>query len=312
VRATRETGNRLMVMTLDPQVDSRGLQDVGKLFGKVLDCKVEMDADGRSMGLGFIHFATAEDATKAVTCLDGTQIGDSVVEVRQFDESDKAFFAGCGYYIAGEDEDSDEKESPRPGQMLQSLFKSLEYHHVEVQEDATAQPPPLVPIWKAKLKRLQALIELYTPSHDQQMMVVADSTNCKAVADAIGEICEEVDFECVDNSSSKDARRNAVESFETGNTYILVMASEVASRMDFELSTTPAVLVNFDMPSTLLLYLYRITKRAESMTRIHSFFDPKLDGKLALPLMAAMEEAGQDIPPPLLGFWAGVDRQVDS
>jgi len=82
--------------------------------------------------------------------------------------------------------------------------------------------------------------------------------------------------------------------------------------MDFELSTTPAVLVNLDMPSTLLLYLYRITKRAESMTRIHSFFDPKLHGKLALPLMAAMEEAGQDIPPPLLGFWAGVDRQVDS
>merc|ERR1739848_135647 len=81
IRQTMETGNRLYVESLDPEMQSQGLWETCSLFGSVLDCKVELDEDERSRCYGFVHFAQKEDAKKALTFMNGVQIGSCAIEL---------------------------------------------------------------------------------------------------------------------------------------------------------------------------------------------------------------------------------------
>merc|ERR1711920_477101 len=138
------------------------------------------------------------------------------------------------------------------------------------------------------------------------MVVVADVANLQAVSDMVAGLCESSDFATVEPTTSNAIRKAAIEGYDTGNLYILAMATEVCARRNMELASAPAVLVNFDFPSTLQLHLHRICKRTASSTRIHSFFSPVADAKLSLPLLSLLEEVGHEVPAALFGV---LDRE---
>lgn len=94
---TMEADHRLVIRGLDLQIDSRGLRDACGLFGTVLDSKVELDEYERSKGYGFAHFANREDAQRALSSVNGMQIGDSTVAVAYFEPKDAVLFTGCLY-----------------------------------------------------------------------------------------------------------------------------------------------------------------------------------------------------------------------
>mmetsp|Transcript_154125 Transcript_154125/g.295734 ORF Transcript_154125/g.295734 Transcript_154125/m.295734 type:complete len:468 (+) Transcript_154125:29-1432(+) len=359
---TMDTGQRLVVENLDSSIESRGLNDVCGLFGQILDCKVELDEEERSRGYGFVHFSSKDEASKAVTFMDGMQIGEMVVEVRAFEAKDAALFTGCLYAgvasssssaapatsteaagnaaeakeadveeAAAGDEPADEEKEEVPAEQMQAdgpeqrqrmtvpaeqrqadgperkqrmmleNFQSLSVHHLEVIQDL-----------KMKLERLKQLVELYSPNQEQQMVVIASTAHIPDIASLLDEICEPGDYEAVSINTSKNERKEVIDAYATGNTFILVMAGDVATRRDFELEKSPSVLVNFDFPNTLQAYLYRIYKRADNSTRVHSFFASEPDQHIAVPLMTVMEEAGHEIPPALLELWTEMDSRTDA
>merc|ERR1712060_497719 len=119
------------------------------------------------------------------------------------------------------------------------------------------------------------------------------------VSDLIGESFKDIDFKPLDFNTPEQVRKKSIKNFETGETSILVMASEVSTRRDFDTGKPAPVLVNFDFPMTLQLYLYRIFKRVDSNTHVYTFFSPTFDIRHTAPLIAAMEGAKQKIPPAL-------------
>lgn len=340
---TMDTGHRLVVESLDASIESRGLNDVCGLWGNVLDCKVELDEEEHSRGYGFVHFSSASEASKAIHFMDGMQIGEMCMEVRLFEAKDVALFTGCLYAgvtsssssavqatsteaacnaaeveeaneadelqaaaidpPADEEKEASEEQVQADGaeqrqRMMLENFQSLSVHHLEVIQDL-----------KMKLERLKQLVELYSPNQEQQMVVIAGTVHIPDIATLLDEICEPGDYEAVSVATCKDARKEVIDGYATGNTFILVMAGDVATRRDFELSKSPSVLVNFDFPNTLQAYLYRIYKRAGDSTRVHSFFASEPDQHIAVPLMTVMEEAGHEIPPALVELWTDIDSR---
>lgn len=97
IRRTMVSGHRLIIENLDPTIEIHGLWDVCSLFGQVLDCKVQPADEGRSTGLGFVHYAREEEATYAKSTLDKMQIGECEVKLRPFQWDDAAHFTGTLY-----------------------------------------------------------------------------------------------------------------------------------------------------------------------------------------------------------------------
>lgn len=80
----RKSGaNNVFVKKLDPSVSAKGLQAAFSKCGRVLSCKVALDAEGNSKGYGFVQFENA-DGAKAALEMSGTQVGGSEVEVAAF------------------------------------------------------------------------------------------------------------------------------------------------------------------------------------------------------------------------------------
>jgi len=168
-------------------------------------------------------------------------------------------------------------------QLLTSL-QAVE-HHVEVIKDIDL-----------KLERLKGLVKLYHLIQEKQLVIVANASSVRRVIELISEAFSEISFHALDFSMPEAARRQSIQSFEAGQTSVLIMASEVSTRRDFDIATPAAVLVNFDFPMTLQLYLYRIFKRADKDTHVYTFFSPRHDQRHCAPLMLAMESAGQKVP----------------
>merc|ERR1712192_10810 len=97
IRRTMVTGRRLIIENLDPAIEGRGLWDVCALFGDVLDCKLQLEEDGRSSGYGFVHYAKEEEAARAKKDLDKMQIGTCMARLRPFEWDDAARFTGTLY-----------------------------------------------------------------------------------------------------------------------------------------------------------------------------------------------------------------------
>ena len=73
--------NKLYVGGLSWNTDNAGLETAFAVFGDVEEAKVITDRDtGRSRGFGFVTFATAEDADKALS-LDGTDLDGRTIKV---------------------------------------------------------------------------------------------------------------------------------------------------------------------------------------------------------------------------------------
>jgi len=72
---TKYQGVNLYVKNLDDDLDEEKLRGVFDVFGTITSCKVMTDPKGGSKGFGFVCFNTPEEATKAVTEMNGKIVG---------------------------------------------------------------------------------------------------------------------------------------------------------------------------------------------------------------------------------------------
>ncbi|EAX07267.1 poly(A) binding protein, cytoplasmic 4 (inducible form), isoform CRA_g [Homo sapiens] len=71
----RKSGvGNVFIKNLDKSIDNKALYDTFSAFGNILSCKVMLE-DGRSKGFGFVCFSSPEEATKAVTEMNGRIVG---------------------------------------------------------------------------------------------------------------------------------------------------------------------------------------------------------------------------------------------
>lgn len=168
-----------------------------------------------------------------------------------------------------------------------SLLASLQAveHHLEVIEDK-----------ESKLERLKRLIKFYHIIQEQQLVVVANASNVSRVLGLVEQSFSDVVCQALDWSITEQQRKKSLKGFETGDVSVLVMASEVSTRRDFDTCAPAAVLVNFDFPMTLQLYLYRLYKRSDSNTHVYTFFMPHYDVRHTMALTVSMDAVGQKIP----------------
>lgn len=68
-------GVNLYIKNLDDETDDEKLRAVFSVFGPITSCRVMKDAKGVSRGFGFVCFSTPEEATRAVTEMNGKIIG---------------------------------------------------------------------------------------------------------------------------------------------------------------------------------------------------------------------------------------------
>lgn len=167
-----------------------------------------------------------------------------------------------------------------------TLLASLQavQHHLEVLEDRDS-----------KLQRLKALIQVYHLIQDKQMVIVANKNSFQQVHDMVSDSFNEVDLRPVDQNTPEVARIQSLRSFERGTASILLMTTDVCARREFDFNKPAAVLINYDFPMTLQLYLYRIQKRANSSTHVYTFFSSN-DVRHASSLIIVLEGASQKVP----------------
>lgn len=93
-RMSRYQGVNLYVKNLDDTIDDERLRKEFTPFGTITSAKVMME-DGRSKGFGFVCFSAAEEATKAVTEMNGRIVGSKplYVALAQKKEDRKAHLA---------------------------------------------------------------------------------------------------------------------------------------------------------------------------------------------------------------------------
>jgi len=168
-----------------------------------------------------------------------------------------------------------------------ALLASLQAveHHLEVIDDRGA-----------KMQRLARLIKFYRLIQEQQLVIVANSSNVSRILDLIDQSFSDISCHALEMSCTEQQRRSSLRGFELGEVSVLVMASEVSTRRDFDISAPTTVLVNFDFPMTLQLYLYRLFKRTNSNTHVYTFFTPHFDVRHTVSLAIAMQAAAQKIP----------------
>ena len=88
--------NKLFVGGLSWNTDNAGLEEAFASFGEIQEAKVITDREtGRSRGFGFVTFANAEDAEKALT-LDGTVLDGRNVKVSIAQERERRGGGGGG------------------------------------------------------------------------------------------------------------------------------------------------------------------------------------------------------------------------
>jgi len=74
-RAEKFAGANLYLKNLDDQCDDEKLRQIFGEFGTITSCRVMRDSQGASRGSGFVAFSSPEEATRAVTEMNGKMIG---------------------------------------------------------------------------------------------------------------------------------------------------------------------------------------------------------------------------------------------
>merc|ERR1719253_574722 len=80
-RANKFTGVNLYVKNLDDIVDDEKLREAFTPYGNISSAKVMSDDKGNSKGFGFVCFASTEEATKAVSEMNGHLLGNKPLHV---------------------------------------------------------------------------------------------------------------------------------------------------------------------------------------------------------------------------------------
>ncbi|KAL8172425.1 hypothetical protein V2J09_024229 [Rumex salicifolius] len=68
-------GCNMYMKNLDDSIDDEKLREMFSEFGTITSCKVMIDVKGASKGSGFVAFTTPEEATRALTEMNGKMVG---------------------------------------------------------------------------------------------------------------------------------------------------------------------------------------------------------------------------------------------
>ena len=79
----------IFVKNLDKSIDNKTLFDTFSVFGSIASCKVATNAEGESLGYGFVHYAEENDAQAAIEKVNGKEIGGKTVTVQAFRSRDE-------------------------------------------------------------------------------------------------------------------------------------------------------------------------------------------------------------------------------
>uniref|UniRef100_A0A5B6YTE2 Polyadenylate-binding protein n=1 Tax=Davidia involucrata TaxID=16924 RepID=A0A5B6YTE2_DAVIN len=74
-RLEKLQGANLYLKNLDDNIDDEKMKELFSEFGTITSCKVMLDPQGVSKGSGFVAFSTPEEATRALTEMNGKMIG---------------------------------------------------------------------------------------------------------------------------------------------------------------------------------------------------------------------------------------------
>eukprot|EP00897_Mesotaenium_endlicherianum_P009619 jgi/Mesen1/8686/ME000516S08007 len=80
-RMEKYEGVNLYLKNLDDTVDDEKLRELFAEFGAITSCKVMKDPAGQSKGAGFVAFSSPEEATRAVTEMNGKMMGTKPIYV---------------------------------------------------------------------------------------------------------------------------------------------------------------------------------------------------------------------------------------
>lgn len=166
-----QTGVNLYVKNLDDGIDDEKLRAEFVQFGSITSAKVMIDSTGRSKGFGFVCFAAPEEATKAVTEMNGKIVVSKplYVALAQRKEDRKAHLASQymqrlasyrmqgqlpsqfmpqtqapGYFVPTMQQPAGRFYNPMAGMGMGIQQQHQRPHHGHLQQ---AQPPP--PRWGA-------------------------------------------------------------------------------------------------------------------------------------------------------------------
>lgn len=99
-------GTKLYVGSLPYSTTEQELSQLFSQHGTVQSAKVITDRyTGQSRGFGFVEMATGEDAQKAITALNGTELGGRTLVVNEARPQEKRSFGGGGGGGGGESRD---------------------------------------------------------------------------------------------------------------------------------------------------------------------------------------------------------------
>jgi len=82
--ARRHGIGNIFVRNIDVAVTARELHEFAEKFGPVQGAEISRDKDNKHLGYGFVQFQNKEDATAAVTGMDGKELKGTTIDVQHF------------------------------------------------------------------------------------------------------------------------------------------------------------------------------------------------------------------------------------
>lgn len=80
-RAQKYQGINLYIKNLDDTINDKKLEEAFAAYGPVTSCRVMVDEKGNGRGFGFVCFTSADDASKAVTEMNGSMLAGKPIYV---------------------------------------------------------------------------------------------------------------------------------------------------------------------------------------------------------------------------------------
>lgn len=78
-------GANIFVKNLPPNLNSKDLNEIFKMFGQIVSCKVASDDNGSLKGFGYVQYKNPKSAKKAILSCQNVKIGTHTLEVELYD-----------------------------------------------------------------------------------------------------------------------------------------------------------------------------------------------------------------------------------